>query len=317
MTFRSTQLLWLLALVPFAVAFLWWRERLRTGIARRFVTERLRGVSMPVRAARPWILGAALVASIVAAAGPFAGYQIVPVTAREANRVLVIDVSNSMAAQDVGTSRLSAAKALAIRLAEAQSGRAGLVVFEGAPEVASPLTSDTAAVAALIDTIAPGEVGEPGSDVGSALLAAMQLIESEPLQTADVVVISDGEDQGTRVDEAVRAAKLRSIPISTIVVGSSEGATIPTARGTLRNESGEPVITRARTDAMARIASSANGTMLQNPFAADALDPLLRDPRTATERQTTAQIPIQRFQWPLAFAVLAFLGASILHRGAE
>jgi Ca-activated chloride channel family protein len=317
MTFRSPSLLWILALVPLAIAFFYWRERVRTRVARRFVNERLRGVTIPWRALRPWLLGTALAFAVLALAGPFAGYRDVPIVARETNRVLVMDVSNSMGAEDVGTSRLSAAKALAIRLADAQSGRVGLVVFEGAPEVASPLTSDTAAVASLIDTITTGEVGEPGSDVGSALIEAMRLIESDPLQKSDIVVISDGEDQGTRVDEALRSAKLRSMTISTIVVGSGDGATIPTQRGPMRNDSGEPVVTRARTDVMAQIASSSGGRMLQNPFGADALDPLLRDTRNATERQTTARIPVERYQWPLALAFLAFFAGSLLHRGAE
>lgn len=317
MTFRSVTLLWLLALVPLALAFFFWRERVRSGIARRFVNERLRGVSMPWRSLRPWLLGLTIACGVVAAAGPFAGYEIVPVIARETSRVLVMDVSNSMGAEDVGTSRLSAAKALAIRLANAQQGRVALVVFEGSPVVASPLTSDTEAVAALIDTITTGEVGEPGSDVGSALIAAMQLIENEPLQKADIVVLSDGEDQGTRVAEALNRARLRGTVISTIVVGSSEGAIIPTSRGPLRNDAGEPVITSARSDVMATIASSSGGTMLQNPFGADALDPLLEDTRTATERATVARIPVERFQWPLGLALIAFFAASLLNRGAE
>lgn len=317
MTFRSPELLWILALVPLLLAFLVWRERVRTSIAKRFVNERLRGVSNRARGVRPWVLGAGVACTLVALAGPLGGFELVPIVARETSRVLVIDVSNSMGAEDVGTSRLSAAKALAIRIAEAQSGRLALVVFEGAPQVVSPLTNDTAAVVALLDTVTTGEVGEPGSDVGSALLAAMQLIEADPMQKADIVVISDGEDQGTRVDEALQRARLRAISISTIVVGSTDGATIPTSRGPLRNESGEPVITRARTDVMTAIATAADGVALVNPFGATALDPLLRDARSASERQTSARVPIDRYQWPLAFALFAFLAGSLLHRGAE
>lgn len=317
MTFRSVTLLWLLAIVPFVLAFFLWRENVRAGVARRFVNERLRGVSVPLRWLRPWLLGLAFVCSVLTAAGPFAGYETVPIVARETNRVLVMDVSNSMAAEDVGTSRLSAAKALAIRIASAQQGRVGLVVFEGAPEVVSPLTSDTDAVAALIDTITTGEVGEPGSDVGSALLAAMQLIENDPLQKADIVVLSDGEDHGTRVREALARASLRATAISTIVIGTPRGATIPTSRGPLRDDGGEPVITAARTDVMESIASASGGMLLVNPFGAAALDPLIRDTRSATERATVARIPVERYQWPLALAFLAFCTGSLLHRGAE
>jgi Ca-activated chloride channel family protein len=337
-------MLWLLAIVPFALAFFIARERMRTRIARRFVSERLRsyGVRWPQpplshapaahehakavaaatalqtkRALRPWLLGIALALSILALAGPHAGFRFVPIVAREANRVLVIDVSNSMAAADVGTSRLSAAKGLAMRLANAQEGRVALVVFEAVPEVVSPLTTDTDAVAALIDTIVPGEIGEPGSDLGSAILAALRLIESDSAQKADIVVISDGEEQGVRVAEAVQRAKTRGVEISTIVVGSAQGSTIPTGSGPLRDESGNVVTTVARADVMSEVARDTGGTLLENPFAARALDPLLRNARSGTQRETQARVPIDRYQWPLALALVALFGGSLLQRGAE
>jgi Ca-activated chloride channel family protein len=241
----------------------------------------------------------------------------VPVTAREANRVLVIDVSNSMAAADVGTTRLAAAKALAKRIAEGQGGRVALVVFEGAPVVTSPLTTDTDAVVSLIESIQPGEVGEPGSDVGNAILAALRLIEADPAQKADLVVISDGEDQGVRVAEAVQRAKAMNVAVSTIVLGSAEGSPIPTGDGPLRDDSGQIVTTYARTDVLQGIAQSTGGRSFVNPFAADAIAPLLADARAGVDRRTEVRVPIDRYQWPLALAFVALLGGSLLNRGAE
>lgn len=317
MSFRAMLPLWLLAAIPFALAFLVARERLRTSIARRFASERLRGGASAARALRPWLLSIALALAIVALAGPFAGYELVPIVAREANRVLVLDVSHSMGAEDVGTSRLSASKAIAMRLTEAQQGRVALIVFEGAPEVVSPLTSDTAAVASLIDSVVPGEVGEPGSDLGNAIVAALRLIESDPGVKADVIVISDGEDQGARVRDAVQRAKARGVEISTIVVGSSAGSTIPTERGPLRDENNEVVTTYARTEVMSEVANGTGGVLLENPFGANALDRLLGSGGAATRRETHARVPVDRYQWPLAFAFVALIGASFLHRGAE
>ncbi|HEV7766235.1 MAG TPA: VWA domain-containing protein [Thermoanaerobaculia bacterium] len=315
MSFRFATMLWLLALVPFALLFFLSRERTRTRFARRFVSERLRGA--PVRWLRPWLLGIALTLAILALAGPHAGFRMVPIVAREANRVLVLDVSNSMSAEDVGTSRLSAAKAIAMRLADAQHGRIALVVFEAEPLVVSPLTTDTEAVSALLDTISAGEVGEPGSDLGSAILAALRLIETDSAQRADLVVLSDGEEQGVRVAEAVSRAKSRGVEVSTIVIGTAQGGTIPTGRGPLRDDSGNIVTTYARTEVMTEVARETGGTLLQNPFGARALDPLLRNTRSATQRETEARMPIDRYQWPLAFAFIALLGGSLLHRGAE
>ena len=316
MSFRNVTMLWLIAAVPLALVFLVMRERMRTRIARRFASERLRGVANNARALRPWLVALGLVAALLALAGPYAGFTLVPIIAREANRVLVIDVSNSMAAEDVGTLRLNAAKALAVRLARAQEGRIALVVFEAQPEVVSPLTTDSEAVAALIDTLQPGEIGAPGSDLGSAMLAALRLIESETGQKADLIVISDGEDQGSRIAEAVQRAKTRGTEVSTIAIGSSQGSTIPTERGPLRDASGEVVTTYARSDVLGDIASATGGKLLENPFADRALDPILGSGAT-TRRQTHTRVPIDRFQWPLALAFFAFLGGSFLHRGAE
>lgn len=316
MSFRSINLLWFLAALPLALLFLVLRERTRTRLARLFIVERLRGVSNPLRALRPWLLGIAIASAVIALAGPYAGYKLVPIIARESNRVLVIDVSNSMAAEDVGASRLAAAKALAMRIARAQEGRVALIVFEAQPEVVSPLTTDTEAVASLIDTLQPGEVGQPGSDLGSAILSALRLLESDPLARADLVVISDGEDQGTRVTEAVQKAKTRGVRISGIVIGSAQGATIPTPNGPLRDSSGEIVTTFARSDVLRDVTRDTGGTLLENPFAARALDPLTGH-GTATLRATEARVPIDRYQWPLALAFFAFLGGSLLQRGAE
>ena len=316
MSFRAPQLLYLLALVPLALLFFVTRERTRARLARLFASERLRGVSNTARGLRPWLLGLALTAALLALAGPHAGFSLVPIVAREANRVIVLDVSNSMAAEDVGASRLTGAKALATRLAQAQEGRVALIVFEAQPDVVSPLTTDTDAVAALIDTVQPGEIGLPGSDVGSAILSAIRLLESEPGQKADIVVISDGEDQGARVAEAVQRAKTRGVQVSTIMVGSSQGSTIPTPQGPLRDTTGGIVTTYARTDVLGDIARGTGGSLLENPFAQRALDPILGT-GAATERQTHTRVPIDRYQWPLAFAFIALLGGSLLHRGAE
>lgn len=317
MSFRGMTLLWLLAIVPFALALFLGAERTRTAIARRFTNERLRGGGSPSRALRPWLLTIALAAALFALAGPYAGYKTVPVIAREANRVIVLDVSNSMAAEDVGTSRLSAAKALAKEIANAQPGRVGLVVFEGTPSVIAPLTSDTEAVMALIETLIPGEVGEPGSDMGSAILAALQLVEADPAQSGDIVIISDGEEQGVRVPEAVQRARTRGVKVSAIVVGSAQGASIPTADGPLRDSAGNMVTTFARSDVMQQLARGTGGTLLQNPFAAEALAPLFSGLRTGAPQETLVRVPVDRYQWPLALAFFAMLAGSLVNRGAE
>jgi Ca-activated chloride channel family protein len=318
MTFRSTSVLWLLTAIPVVLIFLAARERLRLRVARRFVSERLRGVANGIRVARPWLCAAALTAALVAYAGPRAGYTVMPVTERETNRIIAVDVSNSMGADDLSGSRLGAAKAIAKRLIDAAPGRVALIEFEARADVVSPLTSDTDAVAALLDSTGTGDVGEPGSDLGSAVEAALRLIESDPASKADVVLISDGEDQGARLSDSIARAKAIGAPVSTVLVGTAEGSTIPLPDGSkLRDDAGQVVTTYARADALESIASGTGGVFLENPFSAHALDPLLTQKARGAAKQRNVRIPVDRFQWPLALAFAALLCGSFVNRGAE
>jgi Ca-activated chloride channel family protein len=316
-TFASPRLLWLAVAVPIVLPFFVARERQRLATARRFVTERLRGVANPARVIRPLFLGIALLAGVLAIAGPQAGFTVVPVEQRESNRVLVIDVSLSMLAEDVGTSRLDAAKAIAKRIIAAHQGRMGLVIFEASAEVIAPLTSDGDAVGALLDSINAGEIGLAGSDAGAALVKAARLIDSDAGHGGDIVLISDGEDQGTGTEEELAKLASRGIAVSAIAVGMTGGATIPdpAARGPLRDDSGEVVTTAAHPETLRRIAAATGGRFFDNPFAEHALDPLAAS--GGTMRRTTVRLPIERYQWPLAFAVAFLFLGSLLHRGAE
>jgi Ca-activated chloride channel family protein len=315
-SFRAPQLLWLALVVPIALIFFIARERQRIRIARRFVSERLRGVANPLRVVRPWLVALALLGCVIALAGPEAGFRVVPIEQRESNRVIAIDVSLSMAAQDVGTSRLDAAKAIAKRIIDAQQGRVGLVVFESAAEVVSPLTSDDEAVEALLDSIQAGEVSNPGSDLAVALMAALRLA-GDTAQRGDIVVISDGEDQSTRLDDTIAKLAQRGVPVSTILVGTAAGSTIPRPEGggDLVDDNGQVVTTYARPEALQKIAAATGGKFYANPFGEHALDSLAAS--GGILKQRNIRVPIERYQWPLAFACVAMFLGSLANRGAE
>lgn len=317
MTFRDPLYLWLLAAIPFATLFLVARERSRERLARRFIAEPLRGVSNPARPLRPWLITLGLAAAIVALAGPQVGFAVQTIEAREANRVVLLDVSNSMDAEDVGASRLEAAKAVAKRIIAAHPGRVGLIIFEADAEVVSPLTNDNEAVAELVDSIAAGDVGDPGSDVGKGLLAALKLIDADPTQKADIVLISDGEDQGRRLGDALAKLKARGVAVSTILIGTQSGATIPAGNGrSLVDNDGQVVHTSAEPEVLQSVASATGGQFFVNPFAEHALDSLAAS-GGASARQKRLRVPVDRFQWPLAFAFVVLMLGSIANRGAE
>jgi Ca-activated chloride channel family protein len=315
-SFRLPQMLWLALVIPLALLFFIARERRRIRIARRFVSERLRGLANPLRWLRPWLAALALLGCVIALAGPEAGFRTIPIEQRESNRVIAIDVSLSMAAQDVGTSRLDAAKAIAKRIIDAQQGRVGLVVFESAAEVVSPLTTDDDAVEALLDSIQAGEVSNPGSDLSVALMAALRLA-GDTAQRGDIVVISDGEDQSTRLDDTIAKLAQRGVPVSTILIGTAAGSTIPRPEGggDLVDDNGQVVTTYAHPEALQKIAAATAGKFYANPFGEHALDSLAAS--GGTMKQRNVRVPIERYQWPLAVACVAMFLGSLANRGAE
>jgi len=316
-TFRSTTLLWLAAAALPLLLLLVARERTRARVARRFVSERLRGVANPARVLRPWLLAVSIAMAVVALAGPRIGFTVVPVEAREMNRVIAIDVSLSMLANDVGVARLDAAKAIAKRIVEAHAGRIGVIVFEDGADVISPLTSDDAAVEALIDSVQPGELYSPGTDLGEALTTAQKVLESEPAQRGDVVVISDGEDQGTHLDDTLRKLRARGTAVSTIAIGTTRGSTIPNPNttGPLRDDNGETVITYAHPETLQSVARATGGRFFENPFSEHALDALAASGGNVRSRDV--RVPVERFQWPLLAGFLLMMVGSLVNRGAE
>jgi Ca-activated chloride channel family protein len=317
-SFREPLLLWLLLAVPLVLGFLASREKRRDAIARRFVSERVRGLSNGVRALRPALLAAGLGLAIVALAGPRFGSTVVPVEERQSNRILLMDVSDSMLAEDVGVSRWSAARAIARRLIRAQPGRVALVIFESSPQTVSPFTTDGEAVIALLDSIEPGETNDPGSDLGAALTAAEKLAESEAGQKTDIVLISDGEDQGSHLDVALARARTDGIPVHTVDLGTEQGAKIPIAGGPLQDESGQVVVTSSHPETMRHIAAATGGETLVNPTTPSSLAALGAGPVAGgAARVNWLHVPIERFQWPLAGAIVFLMLGSIAHRGAE
>lgn len=317
LTFRSLPLLTLAVSAPLALVFLIARERHRIRLARRFISESLRGVSNPARILRPYLIAFSLLAAAIALAGPRAGFTVIPVEQLESNRVIAIDVSESMGARDVGASRLDAAKAIAKRIIDADPGRVGLIIFESRAEVVSPLTSDDDAVSALVDSIQTGEVADAGTDLGAALTAALTVVDSDPTQKGDIVVLSDGEDQGSRLEEALFKMRAKGVTVSTILIGSTSGSTIPRADGgDLRDDNNDVIRTYAHPEVLEQIARAAGGHFYANPFGEHDLDSLAAAP-SSKGREKNVKMPIERFQWPLALAALALLFGSFINRGAE
>jgi Ca-activated chloride channel family protein len=137
--------------------------------------------------------------------------------------VLVLDVSDSMEATDVAPDRLTAAESAARAFLEElpPEFRVGLATFAGEAQlVVSPtqVREDVANALANLTT-------SKGTVIGDGLTVALDAIEelrsAAPELPAAALLLSDGNDTGSRVapgQAAARAASLE-VPVFTVVVG--------------------------------------------------------------------------------------------------
>lgn len=318
LNFREAQLLLWLVAAALALAFLIARERRRREMADHLVSEATRGISNRLRIARPYFLAIGIALAIIALAGPRAGFTRMHVAQEVRQRIVVLDVSQSMDAVDVGTSRLSAARAIARRLLTAPGvTRAGLVVFEGKAVAVAPLTTDSDALVTLLDSLHSGETEEPGSDIGAGVQTAIDLLGTSLAASSDIVVISDGEDQGKSLAAAIAAAEARKLKVSAVLVGGSGPVTIPTENGPLTTEEGETVRTTPDPSTLQRIVRSTGAVFLDNPSAAEAEKRIATGQQGSQRSGGEVDVPIERFQWPLMAAVLLFIVGGIANRGSD
>ena len=321
LSFAVPARLWMLVTVPLVLFALLSRERWRRRESERFASERIRGLSNGIRSARAWLIPSAWLLAIIAAAGPRLGEEVVPLPTLETSTIYIVDLSQSMAARDVGASRLSAAKAIIRNLVDADpGGKVGLVAFEGTAEAMSPLTTDHSAVITLLDSLSIGELAEAGSNLAAALRVALELSEGIPGKNVEMVLLSDGEGRGESFEDELAILRTRSIRVHAVVLGTEEGSTIPTEQGKpLEDPRGETVITRADPRHLSTIAGETGGQLFSNPFDARALARISRDVELSAsgEDRGFQRVPIERYQWPFGAAVMLFLFSLFLNRGAE
>ena len=190
---------WLWALPPLALVLALLARRVRR--ARRWeglVDPGLRPfVLTGAQAASAWPLLAALAAGwlllVLALAGP--AWQLVsrPVFRIEQPRVLLLDLSRSMQAEDAAPSRLARARFEVMDLLRAtDEGQFALIAFGAEPFLITPLTSDAGTILEQVPLLEPAVLpveGQRRTDL--ALVAAARLLERSSAAGADDVLIAD------------------------------------------------------------------------------------------------------------------------------
>ena len=146
--------------------------------------------------------------------------------------LLVLDISESMRAEDVeGANRIQTAK-LVINdfLAQRENDRIGLVVFAGESFTLCPLTLDYPVLVELLSDVKLGQL-EDGTAIGDALATATHRLRVSQSKTKIVILLTDGENNAGSIPPATAASLAKSfgIKVYTIGMGKEGGARIPYA----------------------------------------------------------------------------------------
>ena len=316
MHFATPSWLWLLWLLP-PLALLYALAANRRGAAmRRFAEERfvqhLAPQRSPARAAlRAVLLLVALLLMVGAAAGPRWGFAWEDVERRGVDIVVALDLSRSMLSQDLPPDRLTAAKRELSDLVDLLEGdRVGLVVFAGMAFTQAPLTLDYGTVGVFLDQLDPTWVPVGGTDLGAAIDAAVKTFIEEDRSSKAVILITDGEDHGGRLQEAAQAAKEQGVHIFVVGIGKPEGGPVPDGvGGFVKDDRGKVVLSKLDEGALKEVALTTGGTYVRRSEGIADLQKLyLEDIKGTLEARALTSSRQrrweERFQWLLLPALL-------------
>ena len=273
--------LWWLAAGP--ALFLAWRVavwRVARG-RRRFAdfgkVERISRVTTARHEAlRALLLFGVFASLIVAMAQPRVQQKARRPVYRRQDVIFLLDASPSMRARDVHPSRIERAKEEIRHFVADRGGlvdRIGLVTFAGSSVIVSYLTADLDNIPFYLDFMDVVPAVSFGTNFGAALTGALTLVrkeaeaaEAEGREDTNQKVfffLSDGEDFGLELEQAIQQTVKAGIPVYAVGIGSNRDAPIPLKVGDsetlLRDESGAIVSARFDESALRRIAVLTGG----------------------------------------------------------
>lgn len=266
--FLRPQWLWgLLVLLP--LAFWALRARHSAGAWKQWVDPELQALVLTQgRDQRQWHkqlwLAVAWALACLALAGPTWQQQPSPLLRSDQARIVVLDLSRSMLANDLKPSRLELAR-LKVRdiLQQSRDSKAGLVAFAAQAFPIAPLTDDIQTLLSQVPTLHPDLMPAQGGRVDRALQQAQAMLSQGGAGTGgQVVLVTDSKPQEAAF-AAAQALRDAGYELSVLAVGTAQGAPIPederVGRGFVKDRSGSIVIAKLPMSELRQLALAGGG----------------------------------------------------------
>ena len=256
--------------VGFLMIALWSDRRATQALFgnRPEVRQRLApALSLKRRLLRRILLALALAAMVLALVGPRWGEPRSDGSQTLPEVLICLDVSRSMACQDMAPDRLTYAKGeVKALLSHAKASPVGLVAFAGSAELLSPMTTDKDALQETLHGADELSVSTGGTDLGAALSEALTAVASAAGGQPLILLLTDGEDHEGRGLAKAKECHQRGVTVSCAAIGSTRGARIPLPRGSnepyLRDASGQEVVSAVNPMSLKAISNTTGGDTL-------------------------------------------------------
>lgn len=269
---EDPQILYLLLLIlPFATAFYlhMYRKRKRMDAQGEYpdIRRQMPQYSVGKQHLKFFLCIIAYALLVFCLANPQLGTSVKKAERKGVDVMIALDISNSMNSTDIQPSRLMRAKQAVIRILDKmESDRIGLVVFAGDAYLQLPLTTDYGAAKLFISNIQTSDLSRQGTAIGAAIDLCAQNFDPqhENVHNKAIIVISDGENHEDDAVAAAQNAARKGIVVSTVGMGSPQGAPIPEYKNGQvvaykKDADGNVVITRINRAMLEEIAQAGKG----------------------------------------------------------
>ena len=232
--------------------------------------------------------------------------------------MVVLDLSSSMLASDIKPSRLQRAKREIVDLlAMMQGDRIGILAFAGVSFVQCPLTTDYRMAHLFIDQLDISLMPVQGTRTGEALIKAIDHLDKSSKsdsQGKSIILMTDGEDQGSMLSKAIKRANDSKVKIYAIGIGAESGAPIPLKNGGFKKDrSGNVIISKLDESSLKKIAIETGAIYVRSTTGDMDLDRIYKRSILAHNEASPAEevnmgrkkIWYERYQWFLLLAILA------------
>ncbi|MGE8430953.1 vWA domain-containing protein [Chryseobacterium joostei] len=231
------------------------------------------------------------------------------------NVIFMLDVSNSMNAEDIDPSRLTEAKNLMIgTMQKMKNDKIGIVIFAGQANSIMPLTTDYNSAETYISGIETNSMQIQGTDFLKGMQAAVEKFKNVSKGSRKIILLSDGEDNEGNDNAAIRLANKEGISITSVGIGTEEGAPVPEyvfgqLMGYKTDVNGGTVISKRQTEALKKMAESTGGTYIDGNNINEAPDRIIdaiNKKSSGSETLVKSQNANHYYQYFLAVSILFF-----------